>query len=99
MINLTYHAVDAVEGPERPAIELACITEDDTVVISIADNGKGIPARFHEDIFVPFFTTKTGGSGIGLSVVRQVALKHGGRVSASSNAADGATFRLVLPLR
>ena len=48
-----------------------------------SDNGKGIPAQFREDIFVPFFTTKAGGSGIGLSVVRQIALKHGGWVSAA----------------
>jgi C4-dicarboxylate-specific signal transduction histidine kinase len=99
VINLLHNAVDAVADVETPAVELACTREDEAVVISVADNGKGIPAQFREDIFVPFFTTKTGGSGIGLSVVRQIALKHGGWVSAAPNAAGGASFKLVLPLR
>lgn len=97
MINLLHNAADAVEGCEKPAIELSCIAQDGTVVISIADNGKGIAADLREDIFVPFFTTKASGSGIGLSVVRQIALKHGGSVHADSNPGGGATFRLVLP--
>ena len=98
VINLLHNAVDAVADVEKPAIELACTLEDQAVVISVIDNGKGIPAQFREDIFVPFFTTKCGGSGIGLSVVRQIALKHGGRVSAGTNDAGGATFRLAIPL-
>jgi two-component system nitrogen regulation sensor histidine kinase NtrY len=99
VINLLHNAADAVEGCAEPAIELSCIAEDGAVVISVADNGKGIAAEFHEDIFVPFFTTKAAGSGIGLSMVRQIALKHGGSIRADSNAAGGATFRLVLPVR
>lgn len=98
VINLLHNAVDAVADVEKPAIELACTLEDQAVVISVTDNGKGIPAQFREDIFVPFFTTKCGGSGIGLSVVRQIVLKHGGRVSASTNDAGGASFRLAIPL-
>jgi nitrogen fixation/metabolism regulation signal transduction histidine kinase len=97
VINLLHNAVDAVAGRDDPAIELACVAEDGAIVISVADNGKGIPAQFREDIFVPFFTTKASGSGIGLSLVRQIALKHGGWVSAGANDTDGATFRLVLP--
>ena len=58
-----------------------------------------MPAEYADDIFVPFFTTKAGGSGIGLSVVRQIALKHGGQVSASANPSGGATFCLSLPER
>jgi nitrogen fixation/metabolism regulation signal transduction histidine kinase len=99
VINLLHNAVDAVAGRDRPAIMLAFAREEDAVVISVSDNGKGITAEFREDIFVPFFTTKASGSGIGLSVVRQIALRHGGWVSADSNPAGGATFRLVLPSR
>ena len=79
VINLLHNAVDAVTDMQNPAIELACTQEDKAVVISVTDNGKGIPVQFCEDIFVPFFTTKSGGSGIGLSVVRQIAL--GGMVA------------------
>jgi two-component system, NtrC family, nitrogen regulation sensor histidine kinase NtrY len=97
VINLLHNAVDAVAGQQNPTIELACMTEEKAIVISVSDNGKGIPAQFSDDIFVPFFTTKCGGSGIGLSVVRQIALRHGGWVSAGTNPMGGATFRLVLP--
>ncbi len=62
VINLPHNTVDAVAGAENPAIELACIQESQAVVISVTYDGKGIPAQFHEDIFAPFFTTKTGGS-------------------------------------
>jgi C4-dicarboxylate-specific signal transduction histidine kinase len=97
VINLLHNAVDAVAGHSDPAIALACRNQDDAVVISVCDNGGGIAPQFREDIFVPFFTTKKDGSGIGLALVRQIALKHGGWVSAENNAGGGATFRLVLP--
>ena len=58
VINLLHNAGDAVADVEKPAIELAFTLEDQAVVISVIDNGKGIPAQFREDIFVPFFTTK-----------------------------------------
>jgi two-component system nitrogen regulation sensor histidine kinase NtrY len=97
VINLLHNAIDAVADRENPAIELTSMQEDDGVVISVADNGAGIPTKSLEDIFVPFFTTKATGSGIGLSVVRQIALKHGGRVFTENNPAGGATVRLMLP--
>jgi nitrogen fixation/metabolism regulation signal transduction histidine kinase len=97
VINLLHNAVDAAMDCEDPTVELVCMLEDHHVVISVADNGKGIPVQFREDIFVPFFTTKAAGSGIGLSVVRQIALKHGGHISVDSNTSGGATFRLMLP--
>lgn len=97
VINLLHNAVDAVAGTEKPAIALACTREDGTVIISVSDNGDGVPPEHRDDIFVPFFTTKPGGSGIGLGLVRQIALKHGGRVEVQAGTEGGATFRLVLP--
>ena len=99
VINLLHNAIEAVAEQGNPAVALAFEQDNSTIVISVSDNGKGIPDDFHEDIFVPFFTTKAGGSGIGLSVVRQIALKHGGWVSACTNDTGGTTFRLVIPLR
>jgi two-component system nitrogen regulation sensor histidine kinase NtrY len=99
VINLLNNAVDAVAGVANPAIELACLREAGQIVIAVTDNGKGISAGAAEDIFVPFFTTKPQGSGIGLSIVRQIALKHGGAIAVSKSATGGARFTLSLPDR
>lgn len=97
VINLLHNAADAVAQMDHPAITLACRREQDAITIAVSDNGKGVPAAFAEDIFVPFFSTKSGGSGIGLAIVRQIALKHGGRVEAENRAPRGAVFKLILP--
>ena len=67
------------------------------IVISIKDNGVGIPLEQQERIFTPYFTTKSSGSGIGLSVVRQIIEKHDGEVSLESLVGSGTTFYLKLP--
>jgi signal transduction histidine kinase len=71
--------------------------------ICVADNGPGIPERDLQKIFLPFYTTKSEGTGLGLAVVQKVALQHGGSIEArnrsSSGAGGGAEFLLWLPLR
>jgi signal transduction histidine kinase len=99
VINLLHNAVDAVAGVDTPQIEFACTRQDGAVRISVSDNGGGVPADLSDDIFQPFFTTKPGGSGIGLSLVRQVALKHGGQVHVSHRPEGGAVFEIILPER
>ena len=64
--------------------------------IEVGDNGTGVPEALRHDIFLPFFTTKKTGSGIGLSFARQVLLAHDGSIEIDSSPADGALFRLVL---
>ena len=66
-------------------------------IISITDNGKGILPEVMERIFVPFFTTKTNGSGIGFSICKQIVTLHGGTITASSKPGDKTTFSVVLP--
>jgi signal transduction histidine kinase len=63
-------------------------------VIQVEDNGPGIPEDVQEKIFVPFFTTKEDGSGIGLSLSRQIMRLHGGRLSVRSEEGEGAVFTL-----
>jgi nitrogen fixation/metabolism regulation signal transduction histidine kinase len=99
VINLLHNAVDAVAGKRDASIAFHCARQDDAVLISVADNGKGVPAEYADDIFVPFFTTKAGGSGIGLSLVRQIALKHGGQIAVCASPSGGASFQLSLPSR
>jgi signal transduction histidine kinase len=67
--------------------------------IRVADNGPGIPERDLPKIFLPFFTTKSDGTGLGLAVVQKVALQHGGSIEARNQASGGAEFLLWLPLR
>jgi signal transduction histidine kinase len=67
--------------------------------ICVADNGPGIPDHDLQKIFLPFYTTKADGTGLGLAVVQKVALQHGGSIEARNRAGGGAEFLLWLPLR
>jgi signal transduction histidine kinase len=98
VINLLRNATDAVAEAEVRRIEVRCRANLECVVIEIADSGCGIPEAKREQVFVPFFTTKPGGSGIGLSLARQVALSHRGRLELDANHPHGSVFRLLLPL-
>jgi signal transduction histidine kinase len=67
-------------------------------LISISDNGKGIPTDLRQRIFEPQFTTKESGSGLGLAMARQIILQAGGRIWFESEAGRGTTFSIELPL-
>ena len=67
--------------------------------ICVADNGPGIPDDDLPKIFLPFYTTKSEGTGLGLAVVQKVALQHGGSIEARNRQGGGAEFLLWLPLR
>lgn len=95
LINLLRNALDAVATVEAPEINLSAELEDGgSVVISVTDNGSGISSENLENIFVPFFTTKRGGSGIGMSVVKQIVRTNGGTINVNSTSATGTTIRL-----
>lgn len=97
MINLVRNAVDALEARVDPEIILTYITADDIrPVISVADNGQGIDAETLESIFVPFFTTKKNGSGIGLAVTRQIVMLHGATIKVNTVPGEGTIFSIYL---
>ena len=98
MINLLRNAADAVAGVENPRIEVKCEQRDGQVLLAVCDNGAGVPENQRDQIFVPFFTTKPGGSGIGLSLARHVALGHGGQLDVRSAEPRGSVFTLSLPV-
>jgi signal transduction histidine kinase len=97
IINLLKNAIDAVAAVATPGISLSCRLRDVGVEISVADNGPGLAPDIKDKLFVPFFTTKPGGSGIGLSIARQIALAHHGQLEAHQIQPSGAAFTLVLP--
>jgi two-component system nitrogen regulation sensor histidine kinase NtrY len=97
LINLVHNAIDAVSDAQHPTIELRCTLREEQCAISVCDNGVGLESTSVERMFVPFFTTKPGGSGIGLSLARQIAHAHGGQLDAAPNTPGGAIFTLSLP--
>jgi len=96
LINLARNAADAVKGKNGGRIEIdAHVDRKQRVVIEVADNGPGIDAQSAKNIFVPFFTTKRHGSGVGLTLVRYIMLTHGGSARYVPGEQDGSVFRLV----
>jgi signal transduction histidine kinase len=95
LINLVRNAIEALRDTPSGEIILSAYRESDgRIAISVADNGPGIPPEQREKIFVPFFTTKRQGSGIGLTLVRQIAAAHGASVDVGETTGGGATVRM-----
>ena len=85
IINLIHNSIDAIANMEKKQIRLkAFLNSNDRIVCQVIDNGKGIPGDLIDTIFVPFFTTKANGSGIGLTLSREIMKLHGGSIKASS---------------
>jgi signal transduction histidine kinase len=95
LLNLLLNALDALAGRENPRIRIfSRMNERGRVLIEVSDNGPGIAPEAREKIFIPFFTTKKEGSGIGLSFSRQVMRLHHGLITVRSQAGIGTVFTL-----
>ncbi|HEX37522.1 MAG TPA: GHKL domain-containing protein [Candidatus Cloacimonetes bacterium] len=95
VINLLRNALQGVQGGDKPEIELKAFqNERGKTIIQVIDNGSGIPADSLDKIFVPFFTTKKDGSGIGLSLSRQIMRLHGGTITVASEPGVKTEFTL-----
>ncbi len=96
LLNLLRNAWQSTANIENPAIALrGRLNRRNNVVIDVIDNGPGVPDAISTKIFVPFFTTKESGSGVGLALARQVMIAHGGFIRLSRNESGGATFSLT----
>jgi two-component system, NtrC family, nitrogen regulation sensor histidine kinase NtrY len=99
LINLVNNAADAVlsrSGINEKNIEITGkMTEDSHIILSVSDNGTGIPDDQLENIFIPFYTTKEHGSGIGLSLARQIMKLHGGTITVFSKPETETIFSLI----
>lgn len=95
LINLIKNSMSALEKREHPVIHLKASVINEQVSIEVNDNGRGIPDEIRDSIFTPFFTTRKGGSGIGLSLARQVMLMHNGSIHVSSEEGRYTSFMLT----
>jgi two-component system, NtrC family, nitrogen regulation sensor histidine kinase NtrY len=94
LLNLVKNAVQALEGLEPAEINVSSAQEGERIMLKVTDNGKGIPPEISDEIFMPFFTTREKGTGVGLSYSRQVMAMHGARIEFDSQ--PGRTrFRLL----
>lgn len=95
LINLIKNSSHAVANTDNPKIEMLAYQEKNKTIIEIKDNGAGIPEKELREIFVPFFSTKKEGSGIGLSLSKQIMHLHGGNIRVKSEVEEGTSFYLV----
>jgi nitrogen fixation/metabolism regulation signal transduction histidine kinase len=96
--NLLLNAQQAMDPKKTPQIEVLIRVNRQVVEIEIKDNGMGISSDQQTRIFTPYFTTKSSGSGIGLSVVRQIIEKHNGSIRFESEAQRGTSFFIELKM-
>ena len=94
IINLLLNAIEAVKESKEPYISLSALEAKDHIFLKIQDNGSGMSAEIQEQIFTPFFTTKKTGTGVGLTLSKQIMLMHNGTIFVDSKAGEGSTFTL-----
>jgi C4-dicarboxylate-specific signal transduction histidine kinase len=97
LINLLTNSLQAMEGIQHPEIELSAYKKENRLILQVSDNGKGIDADKLDKIFIPFYSTKAEGSGIGLPVSKQIMFSHGGSIKVNSQKGTGTSFLLQFP--
>jgi signal transduction histidine kinase len=98
MLNLIMNSVEAMPNGGKLRVQTRNLPEQDQVLIAVTDNGVGIEPDSLEQIFEPFFTNKSTGTGIGLTITRDIINQHSGEILAENNAQGGATFKVWLPV-
>jgi two-component system nitrogen regulation sensor histidine kinase NtrY len=96
--NLLQNSIQAFDGKKEGIITLKIDVENNRCKIAITDNGKGIPLERQNKVFVPYFTTKSTGTGIGLSITKQIVENHNGIIYFESHENEGTTFYIELSI-
>jgi two-component system, NtrC family, nitrogen regulation sensor histidine kinase NtrY len=95
LINLLVNAIEAVKEVENAKIQLsAYISSNNKTILKVADNGSGMSEEVLDKIFIPFFSTRKSGSGIGLSLCKQIMMLHKGHIQVQSTEGEGTAFSL-----
>lgn len=96
-INIIQNAIHAVKNCIQKQIIITLISSKDEAIITIRDTGMGMTQEVKEKVFIPFYTTKTSGSGIGMSIVKQIIVLHKGKIQVISEEEKGTEIRIYLP--
>ena len=96
LINLVKNAIEALDNSKDKHIKVSAQTTDSKCYIEVSDNGKGISDEVKSQIFIPFYTTKKEGDGIGLSLSRQIILAHDGDITVESKLGKGSKFTIKI---
>lgn len=96
MLNLIRNGRQAM--PDGGELTIGTWHDSGRILLRVTDNGKGMTEEQLKQLFVPFFTTKREGTGLGLALVQQIATEHGGHVECESHVGRGSTFTVFLPL-
>jgi two-component system nitrogen regulation sensor histidine kinase NtrY len=97
LINLVVNAIEAVKDREAPNIILSAEIQNNKTLVKVTDNGLGMPPELLDKIFIPFFSTRKTGSGIGLSLCKQIMLLHKGNIQVQSSEGVGSSFVMQFP--
>jgi signal transduction histidine kinase len=95
--NLIKNAIQAIPDEVDGKITIEILSDDENITIAIKDNGKGIPEAIQKNLFVPSFTTKTGGMGLGLAIARRIVENAGGRIWFETQEGKGSSFFVEFP--
>ena len=96
LTNLIKNACEATEGQENALVRVVASVANGSPYIQVDDNGPGIPEEIRDEVFLPFYTTKEEGTGIGLCLSRQIMLLHGGDLKLLPTHVRGAAFMVML---
>lgn len=96
VLNIMKNAIQAMQSTKNGKLQVSVENQSNQTIIKITDNGPGIAPEILNEIFVPFFTTKSEGTGIGLSIARQIMRTHGGNIKVTSIPEKETTFTLTL---
>jgi len=96
--NLFQNAVEACDDKEKCLIDVSELQENGSIIVSVRDNGEGIPAAMQSKIFAPNFTTKSSGTGLGLAMCKSIVEQAQGKIWFETSPGEGTTFHVELPL-
>jgi signal transduction histidine kinase len=98
LINLVKNALEALKGSSNPVLTLSVEEHGNETILAVTDNGQGIPEDQLDHIFIPFYSTRETGSGVGLSFSQHIMRMHNGRIHVQSREGEGTEIQLIFTL-